>query len=459
MTVADMLNSISACGFASPSWASGKLGIVYDARGQSPVMTFGMANILKDSFSIDYVSENLAEEIVVRYRNPDRNYQQDEVRTIVPGVETPTRISSIDLYGCTNKDMAGKFANYLAAQQYYRRRYVSWESDFEGFVCQRGDVVLLSHDLTQWGYSGRFVSVDNQVVTLDRSVPRRDQVEYLMLIRPDGTTTTYQVAPSSEDQSDTLTVINDAIELQPGQALINHRWCFSPLETPGKKLKIMSIDPQSASRVRITATDENPEFYDAWDGTFIAPDIETVLPSQSTEVFNVDISRRPALENGYVKNRISVRWQVSGVVQYSRVQVFLNGQVIQEYPRVELPFVQFDVEQSGLLTVKITPYSAQGAGFTVTTTKTIQKLDLPVAPDGVTMTVAENETTATFSWPEVPGVQSYFIEIFAGGAAVRGINVGNALAYTYTLDDAVNDGGPFRNYEFRVFSVATKADR
>jgi hypothetical protein len=138
-------------------------------------MAFGMSNIIRDSFEVAYISENLADEIVVRFSNPSKDYEQDEVRVLAPDVVTPTRTSAIDLFGCTSATMAGKFANYVAAQQFYRRRRrVTWQSDFEGFVCQRGDVVLLSHDMTQWGYSGRFVSVNDNIVTLDRSVPRQE---------------------------------------------------------------------------------------------------------------------------------------------------------------------------------------------------------------------------------------------------------------------------------------------
>jgi hypothetical protein len=452
-TAADIINTIATTGFGSPTWANGKLGAVFDARDASPVAAFGMSNIIRDSFEVAYLSENLAEEIVVRFRNPNKDWEQDEVRTLAPDVVTPLRTSAIELFGCTNPTMAGKFSNYIAAQQYYRRRRVSWQSDFEGFVCQRGDVVLLSHDLTQWGYSGRFVEVNGNVVTLDRAVPRQNQTEYLMMIRPDGTTTTYDVAASTAQESDTLTIVDDLFTLQAGADLIDHRWTFSPLATPGKKLKILSIQPASDARLQIVATDEVPEFYNAWGGTFVPPTTETVLPQQPVSVVNLTLTNRVAFVSGFLTNRVSISWGVGGGTLYSRVKVYLDGNLIREIPQAVVPYTELDINNSGSLFVEVTPYGLTGAGITQTSTLTLAALDLPPPPDTVTLEVGENGRSATFTWTPVLGVQSYVIEVFSGGSVRRAVNVGNTLSYVYTVSDAIADGGPFRSYDLRVYSV------
>lgn len=453
ITAAEVLTMLGTAGFGSPSWASGKLGVIFDARNASPVMAFGMSNIIRDSFEVAYISENLAEEIVIRFSNPAKDYEQDEVRTLAPGVVTPSRTSAIDLFGCTNATMAGKFANYVAAQQYYRRRRVTWQSDFEGFVCQRGDVVLLSHDLTQWGYSGRFVAVNGNVLTLDRSVPRQNQIEYLMLIRPDGTTTTYDVVPSEESESDTLTLVDEFVLFQEGADLIDHRWCFSPLATPGKKLKILSVQPASDARLQIVATDEFSEFYDAWNGTFVAPVADTILPSQPISVVNLTLSTRVAFVNGYLTNRALASWNVGGGTLYNRVRWYLDGTLIQEINQTQIQSAEIDINGAGVLLVEVTPYGVTGAGITQTATLTLTALDFPAPPTTVTLEVGEDGKAATYTWTPVLGALAYVIEVFSGGVVKRTINVGNTLSYTYTLEQAQADGGAFRSYDFRVYAV------
>jgi len=307
-TAADILTAISRCGFASPSWASGKLGVIWDARNAPAVAAFGMSNIIRGSFEVSYITEQLAEEIIVRFTNPAKDWVQDEIRTTVPGVTDPSRTSTIDLMGCTNASMAGKFGNYIAAQQYYRRRRVKWDCDFEGFVCQRGDVVLLSHDLTQWGYSGRIVSASGSTLTLDRSVPRNGAAEYLMIKRPDGTMTTYSVNAAA-GESDTVTLAADP-SLQSDSMPMDHIWFFSPLATPGKKVKILSVQPVSESRVQVIATDEDPQFYAAWDGSFQTSNNPTLLAPSTPVISNLQISERlTVIGTGQIVTRITFSWQ------------------------------------------------------------------------------------------------------------------------------------------------------
>ena len=450
-TAADVLNMIAKAGLGSPTWASGKLGVVFDARDASPVAAFGMSNIIRNSFEVAYLTEQLADEIIVRFRNPDKDWEQDEVRAVAPDVTTPTRTSSIELFGCTNATMAGKFANYVAAQQYYRKRRISWQTDFEGFVCQRGDVVLLSHDLTQWGYSGRFVSINGLTVTLDRKVPRNGSVEYLMLIRPDGTTSTYNVNAASGD-SDTITLANFP-SLQAGADLIDHRWCFSPLATPGKKVKIISVAPASDSRIQIVATDEYPEFYNAWGGTFIPPQDQTVLPAQPVTITNLTATSRVAFVNGYLTNRVGVSWNVGGGTLYTRIRIYLDGSLVREVAQNLTGYEEIDIAGAGLFYVEATPFGITGAGITQTTALTLVDVDFPPPPTSVTLVSGQNAKSATYIWTEVLGVQSYVISIVVGGVEKRRVNVGNTLSYTYTLDQAIADGGPYREYEFRVYSV------
>lgn len=454
-TCANILDAISKCGFGSPSWASGKLGVVYDARDAAPTMTFGMSNIIRDSFDVAYITEQLADEIVVRFRDPNKEWEQNEVRVLVPDVTNPLRSSSVDLFGCTDQDMAGKYANYIAAQQYYRRRRISWDTDFEGFVCQRGDVVLLSHDLTQWGYSGRIISSDGfESVQLDRSVPRNGQIEHLMLIRPDGSTSTYEIVTGTEGtESDTLTLANDFISLQEGYEFIDHRWCFSPLATPGKKVKIVSVQPVSESRLKITATDEYPEFYDAWGGTFIAPTNPSVLPAQPITVTNLTVVARSAIVNGYKSNRVTAYWNVGGGTSFCRVRVFFDGTLIAENAEVLTNDFEIDVYSGGLFRIEVTPFGITGAGITEVAQLTVDSLDLPAPPTSIVLS-GEDGKSATYTWTSVIGVQSYIVEVWSGGVQRRSVNVGNTLSWTYTVDDAIADGGTFRSYQVRVFSVS-----
>lgn len=415
-TSSDILMAIARCGFASPSWASGKIGVIWDKRNQSPVAAFGMSNIIKGSFEVSYITEQIADEIIVNYVDADSNWETTEVRKKIPGVTNPIRPSSVNLFGCTNKAMAGKFANYLAAQQYYRKRRISWQTDFEGFICNRGDVVLLSHDLTQWGYSGRIVSVDGTTVTLDREVPRNGSVEYLMIKQPNGTMTTYEVVAGSGN--DSVIELTDAPTLQSGE-VFDHIWMFSPLETPGKKVKIISIQPASESRLNIVATDEDPEFYAAWDGTFEEPTQYSLLQQAKKPVIaNLKFAEELAIvATGRIITRCTIYWQQkSSQLEKCDVRYRINNGPWSFKTVYGDTKLVVDFDGSGPIEATVTPVNGYFSGNSLTGSAVLYgKTQKPSTPTGLTTTVSG--TNVILDWNNNP-------ELDLAGYEVRGSDSG-----------------------------------
>lgn len=376
-TAQDILTAIARCGFGSSSWPSGKLGVIWDERNAPISDYFGMSNIIKGSFEVTYITELLAEEIIVQFINPAKEWQQDEVRALVPGVGAPARSSTITLFGCTNQAMAGKFANYMAAQQYYRKRRIKWDADFQGLSCTRGDVVLLSHDLTQWGYSGRIVSVSGNTVTLDRAVPRSGAVDYILIRRPDGEMTTFQVTAETGDH-DTLTLTSEP-QFQPGELPIDHTWSFSPLPTPGKRVKIVSVTPQSPTRVQIVATDEDPEFYAAWDGAWTAPVNKSLLAPSTPVISDLKISERlTVIGAGQIVTRITFSWQ-QHTSQIERVELQFRIAGGQWQTKSVFSGQSTDVDFDGYGTVEVSALPINGifVGKTISATGAVYGKTLP----------------------------------------------------------------------------------
>lgn len=430
-TAADILSAIARCGFASPTWASGKLGAVWDSRNASPVAAFGMSNIIKGSFTVTYITENLAEEIIVKYINPDKDWDQDEVRVNVPGVTNPLRSSTVDLFGCTSQTMAGKFANYIAAQQYYRRRRVTWDCDFEGFVCQRGDVVLLSHDLTQWGYSGRVVSSSGNNLSLDRQVPINGAVNYIMLKRPDGTMTTYTVEPKAGSDSE-ITLTSTPV-FQEDYELLDHVWFFSPLATPGKKVKILSVQPTSESRVQIVATDEEPEFYTAWDGEFAVPPQSTLLLDSTPTVRDIRISETiyRGTDNA-IKSHVSVIWDTDGVWERANIRYRVGTDVYTKFTTQGTKF-EFDTQNTGTIDVEILPITGLKVGAPTTFSGSVLGINAPL-PDVQQLVSFYRDGKTVLRWLYITDPRTVDYEIRKGETWDKAQILGRVFNNEFTTD-------------------------
>lgn len=420
----EVLNYIANCGRGGSTWASGKLGVVWDEPNQPVVAVFGMGNIRRDTFSVEYITGKLADEVVIEFVNPDLNWQADTVRVTVPGVTSPQRVAHYQLFGCTNRDMAGKAANLLAAQQVWRRRRASWESDFEGMVVQRGDVVTLSHDLTQWGYSGRLIAGNGTSVTLDRKVPFAGAGPwYIGVVFPNGYYQIFDVQSATGDRDViNLTEAWPATDgagntlytpsADPNHPPYDYKYVFEPAATPGKKMKIVGIQPVSEHYVRITATDEEPGYYASETNPYLyAPpaNFEAQLPTL------VDLQITDTLIHvglGYA-TIISLAWDVSGTYGSATIRANQNGMPLGVIGTTTERRFEFQGPAAGALDIELLLRSPSGrhhAAGRVRRTYVIQGKSRP--PEDVTgFSASQNGRFVVFKWNEVPDVDRDGYEI------------------------------------------------
>lgn len=279
MSSADVLDMIARAGRAAKTQQTGKLGVVWDAADLPEVATFGPFNIKAGSFQIAYINEGTVDEIVLNFVNESRNWTMDEVRVRVPGATTTTNPLQLDLDGCTNLDMASREANLLAASQVWHRRRVTFETDIEGYVASKGDVIRLTHDLTVWGYSGRMMAGSNSgssgelpKIVLDSAVPSGGTGTAL-LRDPNGVMKVVSVTSEVGDVTE-LTIVTDLAGFSmPGDPdfegvnPFDWVWQFDPLQTPGRRFKITSVEP-FADGVKFTAIDDDPGYYASEDNPY-----------------------------------------------------------------------------------------------------------------------------------------------------------------------------------------------
>lgn len=277
LSVKEVAELIARCGRGQLTWQTGRYGVIWDADDLPYVATFGPANIRAGSFKVSYASGKMADEVIVNFANRDKDWAADSVRKVVPGVTDPSNPVTLDFAGCDNADMAGREANLLAAQQLLLRRRVEWETDDEGLVATRGDVVMLSHDMVSWSESGRLVAGDRNRVMLDKAVAL-SAGGYVGIRFPDGRYATYRVQSGSGESATLL--LRDAIPEgddggwlpvpaeSPDLPACDWLWFYDPAAQPGKLVKITDVAP-TGDGFRFTAVDYLADYYAAETGEFV----------------------------------------------------------------------------------------------------------------------------------------------------------------------------------------------
>lgn len=295
-SIADVINMICRCGRASASWASGKLGVVFDQAGLAPTAMITPGNIIAGTLEVNYADGRLADEIVVRYLDPDFDWQPAELRRLKAGVTAPSRTATVTLTGIVNREQAKEETNLIAARQKYHRRRITWEMGPEGLTIGRGDVVQATSDLLSGGTTGRLQPGGTAASpVLNQAVDIKDGVNYMVLRLIDGTlhTTVAQHPDGATATGDTTRPVLQTplpglpdhggvavATVQPESVVIGGPaagpaeagatagdvlWRHYGATDPPRKLKIIEIEPRAMDRYRFTAIDEVAEYYTAAD--------------------------------------------------------------------------------------------------------------------------------------------------------------------------------------------------
>ncbi|HWR06301.1 host specificity factor TipJ family phage tail protein, partial [Sporomusa sp.] len=170
-----------------------RYGCVCDAPGE-PVQLFTVGNILTDKFKETFVGlKDRANAIEVTFTNQDKAYQKEVITAYADDYDNTTEpnITQITLDGVTTVAQAYREAKYRLRLNQYLQRTVEHSADIDAIACQINDVVLLAHDVPQWGYSGRLLAATATTLQLDREVTLRPGKSYtvaLQITNPSATT-------------------------------------------------------------------------------------------------------------------------------------------------------------------------------------------------------------------------------------------------------------------------------
>ncbi len=188
VTVWEALGKIARAGRARPYMQGGRIRIARDRQESTPVAMFTPANILAGSFSMQYLmpGEQTAEEIRVRYFSETTWKQAETIYTHASA--DPDKFAEVDLFGVTSATQAQREAQYLAQTNRYRRRMASFDVELEGMILSPLDLILISHDLPDWGQHAIARQYDSatRTLTCDRDLTWGTGTHYARARARDG---------------------------------------------------------------------------------------------------------------------------------------------------------------------------------------------------------------------------------------------------------------------------------
>ena len=380
----EMLALIAQCGRASVSWQSGRLGVVWEEAGRPATALITPGNIVAGSFAVEYANGRSADEIAVRYIDPDLDWQYNTLRRLAPGVTTlPTSTATITLHGVTSGAQAAAECNLQAARQLYHRRRFSWEMAAEGLSLARGDVVHLTHSLIDGGRAGRLAGGAADSVILDRPVNVDSGGEMLFRLA-DGAVYRSAVSAPPGVAGETATIaLATPLPQAPdadGASPLDTLWRLYDTALPPVRARIIAVEPATDRRVRFTAIDELALYYAAATLDLSAP--LPPLRSRAPRILDITLAETLVRVGAGFAVEIEAALTVVGDWRGGVVRAGIDGAAPATVARMVdgETTARWLAPPAGTLTVTVTPgteAAPSGAPFTVT-----YEIIGPLAPPG-----------------------------------------------------------------------------
>ena len=297
---------------------------VYDYAAQ-PSQLFTVGNIKQDSFKEEFQgTQGRANVIEISFMNAAKNYERDVLPVFADDYDasealaTPTQI---ELMGCTDLKQAYAHGKHALRANKYELRTCTFEAFVDAIACTIGDVILLQHDVTEWGSGGRVVSVDGAAVTLDRIVTMAEGKQYRLMVRDSKTDAlnTYEV----KSAADVVVTLAQTADITPEDL-----YTFGEATKEAKPFRVLSITKGMTEQTRkITCMEYYAELYASDDSD--VPIIDYTTGSDALTVQNLivstDIKTQP---DGTTLYDLAASWRLprSAVAKQIKVEYRREGE-------------------------------------------------------------------------------------------------------------------------------------
>uniref|UniRef100_A0AB39AI11 Central tail fiber J n=1 Tax=Pseudomonas phage vB_PaeS_HTN2 TaxID=3236647 RepID=A0AB39AI11_9VIRU len=171
ISVWEALQKVLRAGRAAPIYYAGKVEFIREEPQSLPVQMFQPRNIVQGSLSFDYnwPTSSTPNYVIIQYLD-STTWTRKEVECKLPNVAA-TKAATVELFGVTNRDQAYREGMFLAASNRYRRRNIRFSVEMEGQIVRYNDLIQISHDVADWGYSGVVKSFNAQTGVLRTTEP------------------------------------------------------------------------------------------------------------------------------------------------------------------------------------------------------------------------------------------------------------------------------------------------
>lgn len=324
----DMITQLASTFRGIVFFSEGRVKVRID-KPEEIVQVFGMGNIVKGNFTQSWQSKReYYNRISIQFANQDTNYRMDTIPWEEEAAlsSEPRRERTIRLF--TSKlSYARREARYALKVSRLITRSVTLKAATDALFVQPGDLIAVSHDVPQIGFSGRAIAGSTSTtIKLDRTVTIEAATDYAVTVQhADDSIETFDVTNSPGD-TDTLT-IDGTWNVNP--SAYTTKYIFGEALTHYKEYRVVSLRRVNQLEVELTGIEYNENVYD--ETSIIVPQTNySVLSNETQDVQNLNLTEMVVKnKDGTLINTIEVWFDKPSLASYylstfDRVRVYLS---------------------------------------------------------------------------------------------------------------------------------------
>lgn len=421
----DVLIQLCATFNAMPVYSAGGVSFKID-KETNPTQLFGMGNIIEGSFAQSWKTlKEIPNVIEIQFMDKDKGYRQETISYIdedALAAGDPMRKSQIRLF-TTRLSYAIRAGRYALKVAKYINRTIAFRAGIDAIACQAGDVISISHDVPQWGFSGRVQAGSTTTfVKLDRTFVIEDGKSYKIQVRfsddiIEEKNITSPTGSYTEIECEAFTNAPQAFDV----------YAIGETNKIKKDFRVVSIQRQGTNECQIQALEYNENVYD--DSDIILPQSNySSLSSEIPDVENLNLTESLVKKaDGTIENAIDVWFDKPDgasyfVKTYARARIYLSDNNGASWGlRGETTGTHFqilgDIISNYTYKVKVvsvTDMDEEGA-FDTSPEQEITIVGKAAPPSDVTsFLVNQNRDMVYFGWTAINDVDAWGYEIRRG---------------------------------------------
>ena len=316
VSVKKALDTVSLLGRASVLQAGSKFDVIIEKAEILPVQSFlfGMGNILSGTFKQSFLPlVDRANFVEITYYDKNKEYEASIVSVGARTLDNSrmTSKTSVTLIGCTDEEQAKSYGRFLLNCNQYLTETIEFEADKDSLVCRYGDVIRVSHDVPQYGFSGRLEADSaGNILTLDRNLGDfvlKDTAVYAIQIKNDvNEVKEYQILEF---------IAPNKIRVNLNGAVYKRydNYALGEVNKVSKLYRIIKISIGGEFTRHITAIEYNEDVYN---------DRDTIRTQNGSSLglSNLRVTENLRLENKTIETYLSLAWRGSSLSYLVKVK-------------------------------------------------------------------------------------------------------------------------------------------